>query len=179
MGVRCCVDSDDVFRYAYCANPWRDRFWYFVHFLVGGEFAIQASAFPSMKQSSLLKFQSSAFAVIPGEDEETNPGIYGKALAVWLGERLRAVDVCAGTVIGEDCGWCVPVKSPPYSLYVACPNDHTISTSARLDDMNVSTEERVAIFSWTDLRLRFYVGGALCSFLAAIVLSIWPRPRRE
>ena len=52
------------------------------------------------------------------------------------------------------------------------------STSARLDDMNVSTEERVAIFSWTDLRLRFYVGGALCSFLAAIVLSIWPRPRR-
>jgi hypothetical protein len=53
------------------------------------------------------------------------------------------------------------------------------STSARLDDMNVSTEERVAIFSWTDLRLRFYVGGALCSFLAAIVLSIWPRPRRE
>lgn len=79
-----------------------------------------------MKQSSLLKFQSSAFAVIPGEDEETNPGIYGKALAVWLGERLRAVGVCAGTVIGEDFGWCVPVKSPPYSLYVACANDHTV-----------------------------------------------------
>jgi hypothetical protein len=34
-----------------------------------------------MKQTPLLAFESSAFAVIPGEDHETNPGIYGKALA--------------------------------------------------------------------------------------------------
>ena len=43
-----------------------------------------------MKQSPLLEFESSAFAVMPGEDEETNPGIYGKALAQWLADRLRA-----------------------------------------------------------------------------------------
>jgi len=30
-----------------------------------------------MKQTRLLEFESSAFAVIPGEDEETNPGIHG------------------------------------------------------------------------------------------------------
>jgi hypothetical protein len=49
------------------------------------------------------------------------------------------------------------------------------STSARLDDMNVSAQEKVAIFTWTDLKLRVYLGGALCSFLAAIVLSVRAR----
>ena len=52
------------------------------------------------------------------------------------------------------------------------------SSSSRLDDMNLSAEERVAIFSWTDLKLRVYLGGALCSFLAAIVISVWPRRRK-
>jgi hypothetical protein len=73
-----------------------------------------------MKQSPLLEFESSAFAVIPGEDKETNPGIYGKALAQWLAEQLRAAGVSAGDVIAEDFGWCVPVESSPHSLYVAC-----------------------------------------------------------
>jgi hypothetical protein len=76
-----------------------------------------------MKQSPLLKFESSAFAVVPGEDKETNPGIYGKTLAGWLGEQLRLAGVAAEDVIAEDFGWCVPVKTPPYSLYVACAND--------------------------------------------------------
>jgi hypothetical protein len=75
-----------------------------------------------MKQSPLLRFESSAFTVIPGEDAETNPGIYGKALAGWISDHLRLAGVSAGNVIPEDFGWCVPVKSPPYSLYVACAN---------------------------------------------------------
>jgi hypothetical protein len=53
------------------------------------------------------------------------------------------------------------------------------SSSSRLDDMNLSAEARIAIFSWTDLKLRVYLGGALCSFLAAIVISVWPRRRRR
>jgi hypothetical protein len=73
-----------------------------------------------MKQSPLLEFQSSAFAISPGEDEATNPGIYGKALAQWLAEQLRAAGFAAGDVIAEDFGWCVPVESRPHSLYVAC-----------------------------------------------------------
>ncbi len=73
-----------------------------------------------MKQSPLLEFESPAFAVIPGEDEETNPGIYGKALAQWLREHLRAAGVPVGDIIAEDFGWCVPVESKPHSLYVAC-----------------------------------------------------------
>ena len=73
-----------------------------------------------MKQTSLLEFESSAFAIIPGEDEETNPGIYGKALAQWLAEQLRVAGFSPGEVIAEDFGWCVPVQSEHHSLYVAC-----------------------------------------------------------
>ena len=73
-----------------------------------------------MKQSPLLVFECPAFEVIPGEDEETNPGIYGKSLASWLAERLRSAGVPAGDVIAEDFGWCIPVGSKPHSLYVAC-----------------------------------------------------------
>ena len=73
-----------------------------------------------MKQTPLLEFESSAFAVIPGEDEETNPGIYGKALALWLAEQLRAAGFFPGTVIAEDFGWCVPIASDAHSLYVVC-----------------------------------------------------------
>ena len=73
-----------------------------------------------MKQSALLEFESSAFAVTPGEDEQTNPGIYGKALAQWLAGQLRVRGLPAGDVIAEDFGWCIPVESKPHSLYVAC-----------------------------------------------------------
>jgi len=75
-----------------------------------------------MKQSPLLEFESSAFAIGPGEDEQTNPGIYGKALAQWLAEQLCAAGFAAGEAIAEDFGWCVPVESQPHSLYVACAN---------------------------------------------------------
>ena len=64
-----------------------------------------------MKQSPLLTFESSAFAVTPGEDEETNPGIFGKALAQWLAEQLRVAGFATGAVMAEDFGWCVPVES--------------------------------------------------------------------
>ena len=76
-----------------------------------------------MRQSPLLIFESSAFPIIPGEDEETNPGIYGKALAGWLAEQLRAVGVTARDVIAEDFGWCIRVESTPHRLYVACASE--------------------------------------------------------
>ena len=75
-----------------------------------------------MKQTALLEFESSAFSVVPGEDEETNPGIYGKALALWLAEQLRLAGMNAGEVFAEDFGWCIPVDSKPHSLHVACAN---------------------------------------------------------
>jgi hypothetical protein len=73
-----------------------------------------------MRQSPFLEFESSDFAVSPGEDEATNPGIYGKALAEWLASQLRAAGLTAGSVIPEDFGWCIPVAASPQQLYVVC-----------------------------------------------------------
>jgi len=73
-----------------------------------------------VKKGPLLHFGSYAFAVTPGEDQETNPGIFGRALASWVSEQLIGAGFHAGSFIAEDYGWCVPVKSPSYSLFVVC-----------------------------------------------------------
>lgn len=75
-----------------------------------------------MRQTALLEFASPAFAVAPGEDEETNPGIFGKALAQWMAEQLALLGFSVGEVIAEDFGWCVPIVSKSPRLYVACAN---------------------------------------------------------
>jgi hypothetical protein len=73
-----------------------------------------------MKKRPILAFESSAFAPVPGEDTAANPGIFGKALAQWLGTQLHLSGVGAGEVIAEDFGWLIPVKCDSFSLYVAC-----------------------------------------------------------
>lgn len=71
-------------------------------------------------QSPLLYFESSVFPVEPGEDEETNPGIFGKSLAHWLAERIATRGFIVEDVFAEDFGWCVAVQSRPHRLYIAC-----------------------------------------------------------
>ena len=112
-----------------------------------------------MKQSPLLEFESSAFPVVPGEDEETNPGVYGKALARWLAEQLRAAGVPAGDVVPEDFGWCVRVEFEPHALYVACastgekPNQRRVfafaegGVMARLLGKDPSAESLASLFA--------------------------------
>ena len=76
-----------------------------------------------MKQSPLLHFESTAFAIRPGEDERTNPKLYGEALATWLAEQLRGRDLYAGEVFAEDFGWCVPVAVGQKGVHVICVNE--------------------------------------------------------
>ena len=64
-------------------------------------------------------FKSEYFKIEPGEDEETNPGCYGKHLAHWLNDHLRERGY-ASEVIPEDWGWCVMCKTQPFSLWVGC-----------------------------------------------------------
>jgi hypothetical protein len=87
-----------------------------------------------MKQSPLIEFKSGAFVIAPGEDDATNPGIFGKSLAQWLSGELRARGVPAGDVIAEDFGWCIPVESKPHALYVAC-----VSADDQLESWRVFT----------------------------------------
>lgn len=75
-----------------------------------------------MTKSALLSFISTEFKIEEGEDEETNPGVYGKALALWLSEQLNARAIKTGEPFAEDFGWCVPIASDSFSLYAACSN---------------------------------------------------------
>jgi hypothetical protein len=74
-------------------------------------------------------FTSSFFQVEPGEDEEVNPGIYGKALAHWVADQLRSRKVKVAAVFPEDWGWCVMVEGQPFSLWVGCGNEDGSKTS--------------------------------------------------
>ena len=100
---------------ALAARPW------------DGRRLVTSQEFP-MQQSPILTFSSSAFAITPGEDAETNPGIYGKALAEWLSKQLGARGIAGGEAFAEDFGWCVGVKSGEKGVHVVCASGETPDT---------------------------------------------------
>jgi hypothetical protein len=82
-------------------------------------------------QSTMLHFESSAFQTDPGETEQTNPDIFGRSLAEWVGARLRERGLPAEPVIAEDFGWCVPVRLEGHAVYVACASEEEMEGSWR------------------------------------------------
>jgi hypothetical protein len=82
--------------------------------------------------SPILSFESSAFAVAEGEDAETNPGIFGKALAEWLSRGLNVRGVGAKPPYAEDWGWCVEVTGHKYPTGLACASDDGEKASWRV-----------------------------------------------
>jgi hypothetical protein len=90
-------------------------------------------------------FTSAHFTVQPGEDEETNPGIYGKALAEWMAAQLKIRGVAVEGVAAEDFGRCVMIKRTPVMLWVAC---------ASLDDEPTRWQMFIAVERGVMARLR-------------------------
>lgn len=80
--------------------------------------------------SPLLSFHSNRFPVEPGEDAATNPGLFGRALARWLGTEL-VPGFDPASLIAEDFGWLVPVPDAPHALYIACVSEDGSSTAWR------------------------------------------------
>jgi len=64
--------------------------------------------------------KSPLFAVEPGEDNHTNPGLYGRALANWLCARLVEHGYPDAEVIAEDWGWCILCSPGDVRLWVGC-----------------------------------------------------------
>lgn len=65
-------------------------------------------------------FISDRFEVEPGEDLETNPGMFGKQLSHWLRDKLDELGYEDPDAFGEDWGWAVTCRSGPYRLMVGC-----------------------------------------------------------
>ena len=67
-------------------------------------------------------FTSNLFTVEPGEDEEVNPGRYGRQLAIWLKAQLEQRGYGVEPVIAEDWGRCLMLSRDPFLLWVGCGN---------------------------------------------------------
>ena len=65
-------------------------------------------------------FKSSKFEVETGEDDDINPGIYGRQLAVWLKARLEDRGYAVEDIINEDWGRCLMCSREPFMLWVGC-----------------------------------------------------------
>ena len=68
------------------------------------------------------EFASSDFPAYESEDEEINPGIFGKRLAEFLAQGLPSHGFPVVCVGHEDWGWMVELKNEPFHLWVGCAN---------------------------------------------------------
>jgi hypothetical protein len=66
-----------------------------------------------------IHIRSPKFPILPGEKEElVNDGMYGKALALYLQEKLKARGYDAPFICCEDWGWWVELKNTPFTFGV-------------------------------------------------------------
>lgn len=90
---------------------------------------------------SRYHFKSKLFEIEPGEDEETNPGVYGKQLARWLKSNFESLGYKVEKPIPEDWGWCIMCSRHPYRLWLGCANVSNFDsakpnrTASKKDDM--------------------------------------------
>jgi hypothetical protein len=75
-----------------------------------------------MHTSTEVLFQSAFFKPVPGEDRNTVPGRYGKALANWLVEKLKERAFPVEDAVPEDCWWRITLRYPAFKIYLCCGN---------------------------------------------------------
>lgn len=69
-----------------------------------------------------VEFFSDAFPSYPNEDEEINPGIWGKRLAEYLVSQLPQHGITPGEFYAEDWGWEIPIENEAFPIYIGCSN---------------------------------------------------------
>lgn len=67
-----------------------------------------------------VTFRSAQFPPYEGEQEQINPGLWGKRLAEYLVEKLAAKGIVTGQIVAEDWGWYVPVQNEGFKLAIGC-----------------------------------------------------------
>lgn len=66
-----------------------------------------------------IHIKTAKFPVLPGEDDElVNEGTYGKALALYLEERLKEKSHRVPFICCEDWGWWVEIEGHPFTTGV-------------------------------------------------------------
>ncbi len=73
-----------------------------------------------MKLITQFEFRSGKFPPYEGEEEQINPGLWGKRLAEYLKEKLSAAGITTNEIIAEDWGYWVPVRNEAFELAIGC-----------------------------------------------------------
>jgi len=104
-----------------------------------------------------IKVRSKKIPILPGEKEElVNEGMYGKALAQYLQEKLSKKDYNVPFFCCEDWGWWVEIKDLPFTFGVCiyCQLEDNESdepgTTPYFFCTNATTGEK--IWSWKKFR---------------------------
>lgn len=71
---------------------------------------------------SHVEFRSARFPAYEKEEDEINPGRWGKRLAEYLAEQLREAGFSVGEIFAEDWGWVIPIANEAFPLWVGCGN---------------------------------------------------------
>ncbi|WP_243294809.1 hypothetical protein [Geothrix mesophila] len=69
-----------------------------------------------------IEFKSPDFPAYPGEEEDINPGRYGKRLAEFLHSSLANEGFAVGEIYSEDWGWAIPIHNDAFPLWIGCGN---------------------------------------------------------
>jgi hypothetical protein len=69
-----------------------------------------------------VEFRSNAFPPYDGEEDQINPGRYGKRLAEFLIRGLKEKGLEPLDPIAEDWGWVIPIKDERFNLWIGCGN---------------------------------------------------------
>jgi hypothetical protein len=67
-----------------------------------------------------VEFRSAKFPPYNNEQEQINPGLWGKRLAEYLVEKLAAKGMTTEPIIAEDWGWYVPLPNESFRLALCC-----------------------------------------------------------
>jgi len=69
---------------------------------------------------SQVTFRSKKFPPYNGEEEQINPGLWGKRLAEYLVDKLKPHGIETEEIIAEDWGWYIPIKNEKFRLAICC-----------------------------------------------------------
>lgn len=69
-----------------------------------------------------VEFRSSAFPAYEGEEEEINPGRWGKRLAQFLKSKMDEFNVPTDEIYLEDWGVAIPIKNEEFPMWIGCGN---------------------------------------------------------
>jgi len=71
---------------------------------------------------TIVEFRSDKFPPYEREEQEINPGRYGKRAAEFLSAGLRSQGFEPTPFVAEDWGWVLPIQNNEFELWIGCGN---------------------------------------------------------